>query len=85
MAERLLIGAIRLFRSPSSQTNGWRGSFVAKEDDLEQIDPDVAPLQYHLGLLGRTGITAYGGLCDVLNPQEGDAVFISRGTGDWEF
>ncbi len=45
------------------------------------IDPDIAPLPMYLGTLGMTGMTAYFGILEVGELQEGDAVLVSGAAG----
>ena len=45
-----------------------------------KTDDDV-PLSYHLGILGDTGMSAYFGLKDIAQPQQGDTVVISAAAG----
>ena len=42
---------------------------------------DESDISVGIGLLGMPGATAYGGLCDVLRPQEGETIFISAAAG----
>jgi NADPH-dependent curcumin reductase CurA len=50
-------------------------------DGLQKVDPEVAPLATHVGALGMTGMTAYFGLLDVGDLQEGDTVVVSGAAG----
>ncbi len=43
-------------------------------------DPDI-PLNYHLGILGDTGMSAYFGLHDVAKPTATDTVLVSAAGG----
>jgi NADPH-dependent curcumin reductase CurA len=66
----------------SVMTNmGWREFFVSDGSDLVKIDPDVAPIQNYLGILGMPGLTAYVGLLDIGNPSQGETVFVSAAAG----
>lgn len=55
----------------------WRHYTVAKGAQLRRIDPKVAPLSAHLGVLGMPGHTAYVGLLDFGEPKAGETVFVS--------
>lgn len=55
----------------------WQRYALAKAKDLRRIDPKVAPLSAHLGVLGMPGHTAYVGLLDFGQPKEGETVFVS--------
>jgi NADPH-dependent curcumin reductase CurA len=61
--------------------NGWREFFVTDDKGLVTIDPEAAPIQNYLGILGIPGFTAYVGLLDVGQAQEGDVVFVSTAAG----
>ena len=60
---------------------GWREFFVTDGRGLNPIDPDIAPIQNYLGILGMPGFTAYVGLLDIGQPKEGDTVFVSTAAG----
>lgn len=60
---------------------GWREHYVSSSVGLTEIDPNVGPIQAFLGTLGMTGMTAYVGLLDIGQPQEGDTVFVSAASG----
>lgn len=61
---------------------GWRSHFVAnpREGGVKLVASDV-PLEWHLGLLGLTGVTAWLGIEDVLLPERGETIFISGAAG----
>ena len=48
---------------------------------LMKIDPDLAPLQQFVSVLGMTGMTAYFGLLDIGKPQAGETVVVSAASG----
>ena len=66
---------------------GWREYWVSQDTDNEgqvvtKVDPKIAPIQYFLGILGITGITAYVGLFKIGELREGqDTVFVSSAAG----
>jgi NADPH-dependent curcumin reductase CurA len=66
---------------------GWREYWVSQDIDNNgkdniKVDPKIAPLQYFLGILGITGITAYVGLFKIGELREGqDNVFVSSAAG----
>jgi len=60
---------------------GWREYYVADGSGLTKIDPNLAPLQAYLGVIGMPGLTAYVGLLDIGQPTEGDIVFVSAASG----
>lgn len=60
---------------------GWQKYDCANETDIRKIDPTVAPLSTHLGILGMTGLTAYFGLLDIGQPKKGETVVVSAAAG----
>jgi NADPH-dependent curcumin reductase CurA len=60
---------------------GWREYYVSNGSDLTAIDPNVAPIQAYLGVVGMPGMTAYVGLLDIGQPKEGETVFVSAASG----
>ena len=60
---------------------GWREFFISDGKYLIKVDPDKAPIQAYLGIMGMPGLTAYVGLLDIGKPQEGETVFVS--TAAW--
>jgi hypothetical protein len=46
-----------------------------------RVDPSLAPLPVYLGTLGLTGMTAYFGMLDVGELNEGDTVVVSGAAG----
>jgi len=64
-----------------SSNNGWREYFVSDGRGLRTISPVTAPLSAYLGTLGMPGLTAYVGLLDIGQPNEGETVFVSAASG----
>lgn len=60
---------------------GWREHAVVGAADVRVVQPGQRPASYYLGVLGMPGLTAYAGLFDVAQLQEGDAVFVSAAGG----
>lgn len=60
---------------------GWREFFVTDGRELVPVDPDAAPIQQYLGVLGMPGLTAYVGLLDIGKIKEGETVFVSTAAG----
>jgi len=60
---------------------GWREYYLSDGTGLIGIDPSLAPIQTYLGTLGMPGLTAYVGLLDLGQPQDGDTVFVSAASG----
>ena len=60
---------------------GWREYAAVPARHALAIDPDLAPPQTYLGVLGMPGLTAYVGLLDIGGLREGDVVFVSAAAG----
>lgn len=60
---------------------GWRTHFIAKADALQPLAERTAPLNWHLGLLGLTGVTAYLGIEKALQPRAGETILVSGASG----
>ena len=59
----------------------WRVQTVIAAKGLSKIDETVAPVSYHLGVLGMTGLTAYFGLIEIGKPKDGETVVVSGAAG----
>jgi hypothetical protein len=59
----------------------WRTRTISFSKDLSKIDPSLAPISYHLDVLGMTGLTAYFGLMKIGKPQDGETVVVSGAAG----
>jgi len=59
----------------------WRVHTIAPSKGLSKIDASLAPLIYHLDVLGMTGLTAYFGLMEIGKPKAGETVVISGAAG----
>jgi len=59
----------------------WADYSVLDADSAVSVDPAVADLPAHLGVLGMPGRTAYFGLLDVGEPTPGDTVVVSGAAG----
>jgi NADPH-dependent curcumin reductase CurA len=60
---------------------GWREYYLSNGSGLTKIDHTIAPVQSYLGILGMTGLTAYGGLLNIGKPKEGETIFVSAASG----
>ena len=60
---------------------GWQTSPIANEKDVKIVDPRIEPLSLALGAIGMPGLTAYFGLTKIGNPQSGETVVVSAGSG----
>ncbi|WP_449301396.1 NADP-dependent oxidoreductase [Pontibacter rugosus] len=73
--DKLPKGAVVLGNLP------WQQYIVHQGEGLNQVSPDVAPLSYHLGILGMPGLTAYVGLLNIGQPKAGETVVVSGAAG----
>jgi NADPH:quinone reductase len=73
--DRYKVGAVVLGNLP------WQTYSISDGKGLSLLDPDLAPLSYHLGILGMPGMTAYCGLLHIGEPKEGETVVVSGAAG----
>ncbi|MDO6392318.1 NADP-dependent oxidoreductase [Pontibacter sp. BT731] len=59
----------------------WQTYSISDGKGLSPLDPELAPLSYHLGILGMPGMTAYCGLLYIGEPKEGETVVVSGAAG----
>ncbi len=59
----------------------WEEYSLSDGRGLQKVDPSLAPLSYHLGILGMPGMTAYVGLVGVGEVKAGDSVFVTAASG----
>lgn len=83
-----VVGRIVESRNPEfpegAEVTGWTGvndGFVSDGRGLRIIDTERAAAPHYLGALGMTGQTAYFGLYDLGDPQEGETVLVSGAAG----
>jgi NADPH-dependent curcumin reductase CurA len=60
---------------------GWREEGVAPGDGLRKLDPALAPPSAALGVLGMPGLTAWVGLVDIGEVNEGETLYVSGAAG----
>ena len=60
---------------------GWQTMPIIDADELDLVDPGLAPISTALGVLGMPGMTAYFGYLEVGRPQPGDTVLVSAASG----
>ena len=59
----------------------WATYTVHDGKGLRSIDPKMAPLQAHLGVLGMPAFTAWYGMKHICKPKAGETAFVSAATG----
>ena len=86
----LVMGEVVSSRHPDYQAGDWLMARIAWQeyslaDDshfIVKIDPDEPyPMNYYLGVLGDTGLSAYFGMMDIGCPQPGETVLVSAAGG----
>lgn len=60
---------------------GWENYSVSDGRSLRKVHPGLAPLSYHLGILGMPGMTAYVGLMTIAGAKPGESVFVTAASG----
>jgi NADPH-dependent curcumin reductase CurA len=61
--------------------SGWQQYGLSNGSDLRKIDPKVAPLSAALGVLGHTGLTAWLGTSQFMNPKPGSTFVVTAAAG----
>ena len=59
----------------------WADYATAPATDLQQVDPELAPVSTALGVLGMPGRTAYFGVREVAEPRAGDTFVVTGAAG----
>jgi NADPH-dependent curcumin reductase len=59
----------------------WATHTLHDGKGLRKIDPTIAPLSAHLGVLGMPSFTAWYGIRHICKPKAGETVFVSAATG----
>lgn len=62
-------------------TGGWKEYYVANGERTQKVIPGLAPLPAWLGVLGMPGLTAWAGVTQILEPKEGETLFVSGAAG----
>ncbi|MBX9788369.1 MAG: NADP-dependent oxidoreductase [Pirellulales bacterium] len=60
---------------------GWRDYWTSDGRGVGKVNPQLAPVQAYLGVLGMPGLTAYAGLLKVGELKDGENVFVSGAAG----
>jgi len=60
---------------------GWQEFSVAAAEEIVPLDPHIAPLSAHLGVLGMPGLTAYASMIELADVTAGQAVLVSAAAG----
>jgi len=60
---------------------GWRDRAVIDMSGATKIDVNLAPASAYLGALGMPGLTAWSGLTQIIDPKEGETLYVSGAAG----
>ena len=60
---------------------GWQDYALSDGGDVFPVDPELAPIQTAIGVLGMPGMTSYFGFLEICKPKPGDCAFISGAAG----
>ncbi|MEE4272050.1 MAG: NADP-dependent oxidoreductase [Thermoanaerobaculales bacterium] len=60
---------------------GWRERFVASGDGVHPVDPNLAPPQAYLGVMGMPGFTAWLGIHEIARLEAGESIFVTGAAG----
>lgn len=60
---------------------GWREIADLAAGHFRKIDPEVAPLSAHAGVLGMPGLTAWAGMTQLAKVGSGDVVLVDAAAG----
>ncbi|PTR41271.1 hypothetical protein C8K38_112154 [Rhodococcus sp. OK611] len=61
--------------------SGWQTHSVIDAHHVRKLDPQAAPVQSWLGVLGMPGFTGYAGLLRIGDPKPGETVVVAAATG----
>jgi NADPH-dependent curcumin reductase len=65
-------------------SGGWQQYSIVKADQpgvLRKVDTAHVPLSHYLGAVGMPGVTAWYGLCKIIEPKAGQTVTVSAASG----
>lgn len=60
---------------------GWQEIIALPADGVRKLDPDLAPLSAHAGVLGMPGLTAWAGITQLAKVKRGDTVLVDAAAG----
>ncbi len=59
----------------------WQQYQAFETDDLEKVDPDLAPISTAVSMLGVPGLAAFFGMTKIGKPRKGETVVVSGAAG----
>lgn len=60
---------------------GWQEFIALAASEVRKIDPNIAPLSAHAGVLGMPGLTAWSGITQLAKVGAGDTVLVDAAAG----
>ncbi|WP_306253478.1 NADP-dependent oxidoreductase [Parvularcula sp. IMCC14364] len=60
---------------------GWREYYTGPAEAYTKVDPNLAPLSAYLGVLGMPGMTAWAGVTQIMEPNEGETMMVTGAAG----
>lgn len=60
---------------------GWQEFVALPADQVRKLDPALAPLAAHAGVLGMPGLTAWAGITQLAKVGDGDTVLVNAAAG----
>ena len=84
-----VVGRVAQSRSPRAREGdaihtmqgAWAEAVAVSGDAFRTIDPSVAPLSAHLGVLGMPGLTAWAGVAQLAKVGAGDVFLVDAAAG----
>lgn len=64
-----------------SVAGAWAERVALSADSARQIDPAIAPLSAHAGVLGMPGLTAWAGVTQLAKVKSGDVFLVDAAAG----
>ncbi len=59
----------------------WQKYQTVSVEDIERVDPDLAPISTAVSMLGVPGLAAYFGMLKIGQPKKGETVVVSGAAG----
>jgi len=60
---------------------GWVETVALTDDQFQVVDPDAAPLDAYVGVLGMPGLTAWAGVTQLAKVKAGDTFMVDAASG----
>ncbi|MGB6229373.1 MAG: hypothetical protein WBF53_04510, partial [Litorimonas sp.] len=64
-----------------SMEGGWAEQVALVSCDCQKIDPDAAPLDAYIGVLGMPGLTAWAGVTQLAGIKTGESFLVDAASG----